>query len=79
MKQIKINFSIPVGTYLKLGYRPVGSEDPWTFVTDQIAYNQTPYTLTVSADYMYEIYTATFCGSCRDGISDVTVAYEPMS
>ena len=78
MKTLIINFSIPIGTFLKLGYRPVGSSDDWTFVPNQIAYNQTPYSLVVSADYMYEIYTATYCGSCPDGISSVVVSYEPM-
>lgn len=76
MKQLNINFSIPIGTFLKLGYRAIGTSDPWVFVNNQIAYNQTPFVLSVPTGVTYEIYTATICGSCPDGVSNVVVAYE---
>lgn len=76
MKPLTINFSIPIGTFLKLGYRPIGSSDPWTFVNNQIAYNQTPFILNVPTGFTYEIYTATICGSCPGGLSNIVISYE---
>lgn len=63
-KTLIVNFTIPVGRYLKLGYRPVGTTTPFTYVPNQIFYNQTPYSLVVSDDFVYELELSTVCGSC---------------
>lgn len=66
-KVLKVNYSIPIGSYLKLGYRPIGSSDPFTYVDPSPFYNKSPYDLLVNADFMYEIEMSTICGSCPEG------------
>lgn len=66
-KTLTINYTIPVGSYLKLGYRPIGTDDPFTYVIPQPFYNQSPYSLVVSDEFMYEFELSTICGSCDSG------------
>lgn len=66
-KTLIVNFSIPVGKYLKLGYRPIGFTTPFTYVPTQIFYNQSPFNLVVDDTYTYELELSTICGSCGDG------------
>lgn len=67
MKTLQINFTIPVGSYLKLGYRHLGSADSWVYVGFPIAYNQTPYSITLDDDFMWEFELTTICGNCDTG------------
>jgi hypothetical protein len=66
-KTLKINFTIPVGSSLKLGYRPIGSEDPFIYIEFPIAYNQTPYNITLDDAFLWEFELTTICGTCDSG------------
>lgn len=66
-KILKINYTIPVGTYLRLGYRPIGgASTPYTYVSPAPFFNATPYSLTVNDAFQYQFELSTICGDGCD-------------
>lgn len=61
MKTFTINFTIAVGDYLKLGYRPIGAPS-FTYISPNLFFNQTPYTLSLPSSAVYEFELTTLCG-----------------
>jgi len=62
LKTLKINYTIPVGSYLKLGYRRLGFSTGFTYVQPNPFFNETPYTIQLDDLYQYEFELSTICG-----------------
>lgn len=71
-KTLLINYTIPVGSYLRLGYREIGSTSPFTYVTPNPFFNQSPYGISLDEERMYEFELTTICGG-KDCDSETSV------
>lgn len=66
-RPLTINYTIPIGSYLRFGYRDFGSSDPFFIYPVNPFYNQSPFTIQIDSDNMQEVEMRTVCGSCPDG------------
>ncbi len=74
LRPLKVFISIPVGRYMKLGYRPLGSGSPFTYVSPDPFYNQVPYlTPPVNDLLQWEVEVTTLCGTCPGGVESPPV------
>jgi hypothetical protein len=79
MAQITINYSIPFGSSIRIGYRIQASSDPFTYVPGFPSYNDSPYTINGLALGNYEVELTTICPNCSGGIFASPVVYPAVS
>lgn len=68
MASISVNYSIPFGSSIRIGYRIQGSSSPFTYISGFPNYNQSPYTISGIAAGNYEVELTTICPNCSGGI-----------
>lgn len=68
MAVLTINYTIPFGASLRVGYRIQNSSSPFTYVTTYPTYNQSPYTISGLAIGNYEVELTTICPNCGGGV-----------
>lgn len=80
-KTLLINYTIPVGSYLKLGYRQLGSSLDFTYIQPNPFFNQTPYSIQLDELYQYEFELSTICNGkdCNGETSTPVYIQEGMS
>jgi len=67
MASFTINYTIPFGSSLRIGYKFTASSDPYTYLTFYPSYNESPYTLDGIAPGSYTVELTTVCASCSGG------------
>lgn len=68
MASITVNYTIPFGAHIRIGYRVINSSNPFVYVSGYPAYNESPYEVTGIPTGSYEIELATICPNCSGGI-----------
>lgn len=68
MANITINYTIPFGASIRIGYRIVASSSAFTYLTNFPTYNDSPYTITGLPANNYEVELTTICPNCTGGI-----------
>lgn len=79
MAQITINYSIPFGSSVRIGYRIQNSSSTFTYVSGFPNYNQSPYVISGLALGTYEVELTTICPNCSSGIYASPVIYPAIS
>jgi len=79
MASITVNYSIPFGSSIRIGYRIQASSSPFTYVNGFPNYNQSPYTISGLALGNYEVELTTICPNCSGGIFAEPVVYPAQS
>lgn len=72
-KVLKINYTIPIGSYLQLGYRPIGSGLEFVRVQPNPFYNQSPYSIELDAATYWEFELKTICEECESTSSAIYI------
>lgn len=75
MASITINYTIPFGASLRVGYRIQSSSNPFTYISTFPTYNQSPYILSGLAVGTYEVELTTICPNCSGGVFADPVIY----
>jgi len=75
MAQLVINYSIPFGASIRIGYRVQNSSTPFTYVNPFPDYTQSPYTIGGLAQNNYEVELTTICPNCSGGVFADPVVY----
>lgn len=68
MADITINYSIPFGASIRIGYRIVASSSAFTYLTNYPTYNESPYVITGLPANSYEVELTTICPNCTGGV-----------
>lgn len=79
MASITINYSIPFGSSLRIGYRIQNSSNPFTYLSNYPTYNDSPYTFDGLALGSYEVELTTVCPSCSGGVFADPAVYPAQS
>jgi hypothetical protein len=80
MASIVINYSIPFGATVRIGYRVQNSSSSFTYVNPFPDYTQSPYTITgLPANNNYEVELTTICPNCSGGIFGTPVIYPAIT
>jgi len=79
MASIVINYSIPFGATLRVGYRIQASSSSFTYVNPFPDYTQSPYTISGLPIGNYEVELTTICPNCSGGIFGQPVIYPATS
>lgn len=67
MASITINYSIPFGSSIRIGYRVQNSSSAFTYLTNFPTYNDSPYTIEGLPANNYEVELTTVCPNCSGG------------
>lgn len=68
MASITINYTIPFGSNVRIGYRIQSSSSAFTYVTTYPSYNDSPYVISGLPVGNYEVELTTICPNCSGGI-----------
>lgn len=68
MASITINYSIPFGASIRIGYRVQNSSNPFTYLTNFPTYNDSPYVISGIPANNYEVELTTICPNCTGGV-----------
>lgn len=79
MASITINYTIPFGASLRVGYRIQSSSSAFTYVGTYPSYNDSPYTISGLPVGNYEVELTTICPSCSGGIFAAPTIYPAVS
>ena len=63
MGNIKITYTIPYGSALRIGYKAAGSSSAYTYLTTFPDAADSPYQFTVPAGF-YDVEISTICPNC---------------
>lgn len=75
MASITIDYSLPFGASLRVGYRIQNSSAAFTYLTTFPTYNDSPFTFDGLALGNYEVELTTLCPSCSGGVFSDPVIY----
>lgn len=79
MASIKINYTIPFGASVRIGYRVQASSSAFTYLTNYPSYNQSPYTIPDLPIGNYEVELTTVCPNCSGGVFADPVIYPALA
>lgn len=79
MASITVNYTIPFGASIRIGYRAQSSSSPFTYLTTFPTYNDSPYTFSGIAAGDYEVELTTICPSCSGGKFGEPVVYPAVT
>lgn len=68
MASITINYTIPFGASLRVGYRITSSSSAFTYVTTYPTYNDSPFVISGIPAGTYEVELTTICPNCGGGV-----------
>ena len=68
MASITVNYTIPFGASLRIGYRIENSSSAFTYLTTFPTYNESPYTFSGLPVGNYEVELTTVCPNCTGGV-----------
>lgn len=67
MASITVNYTIPFGASMRIGYRIQSSSSAFTYLTTFPTYNDSPYTFSGLPVGNYEVELTTICPNCSGG------------
>jgi len=79
MASITINYTIPFGASIRIGYRIQSSSAAFTYITTFPTYNQSPYIISGLPIGNYEVELTTICPNCTGGIFAEPAIYPATS
>lgn len=79
MASITVNYTIPFGASVRIGYREIASSNPFVYLTNYPAYNDSPYTFGGLPVGNYEIELTTVCPNCSGGTFGEPQVYPAIS
>lgn len=68
MASLTVNYSAPVGSVVRIGYKLQSSSDPYTYLTYHPGYNESPYSIGGIGLGSYQVEITTICQSCSGGL-----------
>jgi hypothetical protein len=79
MASITINYTIPFGASLRIGYRIQSSSSAFTYLTTYPSYNDSPYTFDGLPVGNYEVELTAICPNCTGGVFGEPQVYPATS
>lgn len=79
MATITVNYTIPFGASIRIGYRIQSSSSAFTYVSTYPNYNQSPYIISDLPIGNYEVELTTICPNCTGGIFAEPVIFPATS
>jgi len=79
MASLTIDYTIPFGASVRIGYREQGSSSAFTYITNYPTYNESPYIISGISVGNYEVELTTICPNCGGGIFAEPVIYPAIS
>lgn len=79
MASITINYTIPFGASVRIGYRIQASSTAFTYLTTFPTYNDSPYTISGLPVGNYEVELSTICPNCTGGVFSEPVIFPATS
>lgn len=79
MASITINYSIPFGSSIRIGYRIQSSSSAFTYLTSYPNYNDSPYVISGLPVGNYEVELTTICPNCTGGVFADPAVYPAIS
>ena len=79
MATITINYTIPFGASLRIGYRIQASSSAFTYLTTYPTYNDSPYSFSGLPVGNYEVELTTICPNCTGGVFGEPQIYPAIS
>ena len=79
MANITVNYSIPFGASIRIGYRVQASSNPFTYISGFPSYNDSPVVISGLPINNYEVELTTICPNCSGGIFSNPVVYPAVS
>lgn len=79
MASVTVNYTIPFGSSIRIGYRIQGSSSAFTYINTYPTYNDSPFTFSGLALGTYEVELTTICPNCTGGIFGEPVIYPAIS
>lgn len=79
MASITVNYTIPFGSNLRIGYRAQATSDPFTYLPNYPSYTDSPYTFSGLALGTYEVQLTTICPNCSGGVFADPVVFPATS
>jgi hypothetical protein len=74
MASISVNYTVPFGASVRIGYKIASSVGDYTYLNYYPTYNQSPYTIAGLALGVYQVQVNTICPTCTGGqFSDAVV------
>lgn len=63
MGNVKLTYTIPFGSNLRVGYKPAGAASPYTYLNVFPGAEDSPYTIVIPAGF-YDVQLSTICPNC---------------
>ena len=79
MASITINYTIPFGSNVRVGYRVQNSSSPFTYVSPFPSYADSPFVISGLPVNNYEVELTTICPNCSGGVFADPVIYPATS
>lgn len=68
MATITVNYTIPFGASIRIGYRIQASSSAFSYLPNYPSYNDSPYTINGLPIGNYEVELTTICPNCTGGV-----------
>lgn len=78
MASLIVNYTIPSGTSVRIGYRITGSSTAFTYVEPNPTYLDSPYTISAIPVGSYEVELTTICSNCTTPSSPIVIQAESL-
>ena len=65
MATLIVNYSAPVGSVVRIGYKLISSGDPYTYLNYYPTYNESPYSIGGLPIGGYQVEVTTICNNCN--------------
>lgn len=80
MASLTINYSIPFGASIRIGYRIQNTSTPFTYIDTFPTYNDSPFTISdLAANNNYEVELTTICPNCSGGVFGTPVVFPAVT
>jgi hypothetical protein len=79
MASITVNYTIPFGSSVRIGYRVQSSSDPFIYISPYPNYSGSPYTISGLPVGNYEVELTTVCPNCSGAVFGEPQVYPAIS
>jgi hypothetical protein len=75
MGDVKITYTIPYGSVIRIGYKAQNSASPYTYLGTFPNPSQSPYTFSITPPGVYDVELTTICPNCSGSTPSDPIVY----
>lgn len=75
MGDVKVTFTIPFGSRLRIGYKATNSATPYTYLSTYPEPGDSPYTFVITPAGIYDVELTTLCPNCSGSTPSTPVVF----